>query len=140
MTTKLDDYLIPRELPPDEYLSNEELAHLYRVLLNELNSFLEQARETVNDFGEVREVEADALDLAVTESDRANKMRFADRERQLAAKIVKALERVVEGEYGMCESCGEAIGYKRLLARPVASLCIDCKTRDEQLENRNRRI
>lgn len=140
MTTKLDDYLSPRDLPDDEYLSNEELAHLYKLLLSELGSFLDQARETVSDFGEVREVEADALDLAVTESDRANKMRFADRERQLAAKIVKALERMVEGEYGMCESCGEAIGYKRLLARPVASMCIDCKTREEQLENRNRRI
>lgn len=140
MTTKLDQYLIPRELPADEYLSAQELAQLYKELLNELGKFLEQARETVNDFGEVREVEADALDLAVTESDRANKMRFADRERQLAAKVVKALERMAEGTYGMCESCGEPIGYKRLLARPVASLCIDCKTRDEQLENRNRRI
>jgi DnaK suppressor protein len=51
-------------------------------------------------------------------------------------KIRKALERVDEGEYGACETCGEEVGYKRLLARPVATQCIDCKTSAEQKEHR----
>ena len=51
-----------------------------------------------------------------------------------------ALQRMEEGEYGACESCGEPITYRRLLVRPVATQCIDCKTQAEQLERRSRAI
>ena len=43
-----------------------------------------------------------------------------------------------DGEYGVCSSCGEEITEKRLIARPVATHCIDCKTEAEQLERRSR--
>ena len=48
------------------------------------------------------------------------------------------VERIQNGEYGACESCGEPITYSRLMARPVATLCIDCKTEAEQVERRKR--
>ena len=51
-------------------------------------------------------------------------------------KVRHSLQRIQEGEYGVCEACGEPITYGRLLARPVASQCIDCKTEAEQLERR----
>ena len=41
---------------------------------------------------------------------------------------------VEQGVYGECEGCGEEIGLKRLEARPVAELCIDCKAEQEKLE------
>ncbi len=47
-----------------------------------------------------------------------------------------ALEKIEDGIYGECESCGEDIGMKRLEARPVAELCIDCKSEQEKLERR----
>ncbi|MCB9763450.1 MAG: TraR/DksA C4-type zinc finger protein [Alphaproteobacteria bacterium] len=96
------------------------------------------ARADLNDLGQVREVEADAIDFASTETDREQRLRFADRERKLAGKIRVALQRMQEGEYGVCESCGEPITFKRLLARPIATQCIDCKTQAEQLERRSR--
>ena len=52
--------------------------------------------------------------------------------------LAALVERIQNGEYGVCESCGAPITYKRLLARPVATLCIDCKTEAEQLERKKR--
>jgi len=52
----------------------------------------------------------------------------------LLAKIEEALERVEDGTFGVCEACGEEIGVKRLEARPVTTLCIDCKTLQETKE------
>ena len=125
-------------LPPDEYLSAEEVTTLHGMLSEQLDGLLQQSKETVHDLTDVRDADADALDLAVTESNRDFSLRLADRERRLMTKIRHALTRIQEGEYGACESCGAAITYKRLLARPVATLCIDCKTEAEQLERRKR--
>ncbi len=125
-------------LPVDEYLSREELETLKKMLDEQLESLIAQSREQVRQVTEVRENEADPLDLAVNESNRDFTLRLADRERRLVAKIRHALERVQHGEYGVCESCGEEITYSRLMARPVATLCIDCKTEAEQIEGRKR--
>ncbi len=125
-------------LPADEYLSKEELQALKGVLEEQLETLISQSREAVNTLTEVRENDADPLDLAVTESNRDFTLRMADRERRLLGKIRYALERIQNGEYGGCESCGEPITYGRLMARPVATLCIDCKTEAEQVERRKR--
>jgi DnaK suppressor protein len=61
-------------------------------------------------------------------------LRIRDRERKLISKIKEALERIEDGTYGYCEACGEPIGEKRLRARPVTTLCIDCKARQEKQE------
>jgi DnaK suppressor protein len=76
----------------------------------------------------------DELDNAVSESSLSFTGRMRERERGLLAKIERSLERIQLGGYGECESCGEEIGVERLLARPVASLCIDCKGEQERLE------
>ena len=125
-------------LPKDEYLSNEELSTLQKILEEQLESLMSQSREAVSQLTEIRENDADPLDLAVTESNRDFTLRLADRERKLVSKIRHALERMSAGEYGGCESCGEPITYGRLMARPVATLCIDCKTEAEQVERRKR--
>jgi DnaK suppressor protein len=52
----------------------------------------------------------------------------------LLNKIRETLERLEEGEFGVCESCGEEIGEARLRARPVTTLCIECKTEQERQE------
>lgn len=125
-------------LPEDEYLSQEELTSLKKILEEQLESLMSQSREAVSQLTEVRENDADPLDLAVTESNRDFTLRLADRERRLVAKIRFALERINQGDYGVCESCGSAITFGRLMARPVATLCIDCKTEAEQVERRKR--
>ena len=123
-------------MPADEYLKSDEIATLKGMLEEQLETLITQSREAVLELTEVRETDADPLDLAVTESNRDFTLRLADRERRLLSKIRYALDRMSNGEYGTCESCGEAITYGRLMARPVATLCIDCKTEAEQVERR----
>lgn len=120
--------------PPDEYLTPEEVQILHGMLQDQLRDILNESRDAVQELTEVRDVDADQLDLAVTESDRDFTLRLADRERRLLRKIKTAIERMKAGEYGTCTNCGSAITFQRLRARPVATQCIDCKTEAEQLE------
>ncbi|MDJ0787153.1 MAG: RNA polymerase-binding protein DksA [Myxococcota bacterium] len=76
----------------------------------------------------------DEIDTASSEVNLAFMGRLRERERGLLAKIEQALEKIEDGVYGECEGCGEEIGLKRLAARPVAELCIDCKSEQEKLE------
>ena len=76
----------------------------------------------------------DVSDQASAEVDQGFSMRIRDRERKLLKKIDEALERMNTETYGMCEGCGGEIPYKRLKARPVTTLCIECKTLQEQEE------
>ncbi|MGC6492551.1 MAG: RNA polymerase-binding protein DksA [Myxococcota bacterium] len=122
------------QIPDDEYMTREQVSTLHKVLTGQLESMLAESRAAVSNLTEQREVDADHVDLAVNESSRDFALRLADRERRLLRKIRHALERIRQGEYGVCESCGESITYPRLMARPVATLCIDCKTELEQLE------
>ena len=122
----------------DEYLSDEEVDTLKAMLDEQLATMLENSRDNVTNLTATRETDSDPLDVAVTESNRDFTLRLADRERRLIGKVRHALQRIQEGEYGVCESCGEPITYGRLLARPVAAQCIDCKTEAEQLERRAR--
>ncbi len=78
----------------------------------------------------------DEIDTASSEINLAFVGRLRERERGLLNKINLALEKIEEGVYGECESCGEEIGMKRLKARPVAELCIDCKSDQEKQERR----
>lgn len=76
----------------------------------------------------------DEIDTASSEMSLAFQGRLRERERGLLAKIEQALAKIDDGVYGECESCGEDIGAKRLEARPVAELCIDCKADQERRE------
>jgi DnaK suppressor protein len=76
----------------------------------------------------------DEIDTASSEVNLAFQGRLRERERGLLAKINLALEKIEDGVFGECESCGEEVGIKRLQARPVAELCIDCKSEQEKLE------
>lgn len=79
----------------------------------------------------------DEVDTASQEINLAFMGRVRERERGLLKKILEALQRIEDKEYGECESCGEDIGLKRLMARPVAELCIDCKSEQEKIERQN---
>jgi len=102
---------------------------------------LERQRAAIlNEVGEVLthrgDLEAfpDVSDQASAEVDQNFSMRIRERERKLLKKIDEALERMNAATYGICERCSEDIPYKRLKARPVTTLCIECKTLQEQEE------
>jgi DnaK suppressor protein len=102
---------------------------------------LERQRAAIlNDVGEVLTHRGDLAafpdvsDQASAEVDQNFSMRIRDRERKLLKKINEALEQMNAGTYGICERCSGDIPYKRLKARPVTTLCIECKTLQEQEE------
>ena len=76
----------------------------------------------------------DPTDQASMEIDRNFELKIKDRERRLIKKIDQALVRIQDGEFGECDVCGGPINVKRLEARPVTTLCIECKTAQEQDE------
>lgn len=77
---------------------------------------------------------ADEVDLASSETGQTMNLRLRDRELVLLKKIDKTLQKIEDGEFGVCERCGEEIGLKRLEARPVTDLCIRCKEEQERIE------
>lgn len=105
-----------------------------QLLQSQLDEIVRDAGKTVADMTDEKANFPDPTDRASLESDRNFELRIRDRERKLAGKIREALERIDEGEFGVCESCGEEIGEARLKARPVTTLCIDCKTEQERQE------
>ncbi len=82
----------------------------------------------------------DILDQTSSEVDRNFELRIRDRERKLIEKMREAIQRIDAGTYGICDDCGEEISEKRLIARPVTTLCIDCKTEQEKIEKLKRQF
>ena len=76
----------------------------------------------------------DEMDLASSEYLQAFTFRLRGREKTFLDKISKALERIEDGTFGVCEECGEEISVKRLEARPETTLCIRCKEDQERVE------
>ena len=79
----------------------------------------------------------DEIDTASSEVNLQFTGRLREREQGLLAKVDSALMKIEQGLFGECTNCGEDIGVKRLKARPVAELCIECKSEQEQLEQRS---
>ncbi|MAQ06685.1 MAG: RNA polymerase-binding protein DksA [SAR116 cluster bacterium] len=127
---------------PDDYLPNEtetfmneyQLEFFRKKLLNWKLELLEEATDTKDDLSEEGLQRPDMADRAQVESDASIKLRTRDRERKLINKIDSALRRIDLGTYGYCEETGDPIGIKRLMARPIASLCLDAQERHEKME------
>jgi DnaK suppressor protein len=82
--------------------------------------------------------EPDITDRASAETEVALELRTRDRQRKLISKIDEALERIERNEYGYCEETGDAIGIKRLEARPIATLTVEAQERHERKERTQR--
>jgi DnaK suppressor protein len=107
----------------------------FKTLLSErLEELLSQADNTVSGMTAQKENFPDPTDRASLEADRNFMLRIRDREHKLIKKIKKALDRIENGTFGICDTCGEEISIKRLKARPVTTQCIDCKTKEEAQE------
>ncbi|PLX82993.1 MAG: RNA polymerase-binding protein DksA [Desulfuromonas sp.] len=115
-------------------MDKKKIEEFREILQEQLDSLLREAGKTVSEMTDEKANFPDPTDRASLESDRNFELRIRDRERKLIMKIREALERVEEGEFGICESCEEEIGEARLRARPVTTLCIDCKTEQERQE------
>lgn len=115
-------------------MDQETLAYFKEILEQRLRELIEEAEKTVTGMTDEGETFPDPTDRASLESDRNFMLRIRDRERKLITKIREALQRIEDGSFGICEACGDEIGIERLKARPVTTLCIDCKRRQEAIE------
>ncbi|MFZ4577532.1 MAG: TraR/DksA family transcriptional regulator [Myxococcota bacterium] len=121
----------PIELVP---LTDEQIEQARAALVEKRERVLAavKAAEQNQDPDELRV--ADEMDLSSVGYDQAFEFRLRDRDATLLKKIDKAIRRIEQGEYNFCEDCGNTIGSARLLARPEANMCIDCKEKQEHIE------
>jgi DnaK suppressor protein len=115
-------------------MKKKDIVYFKEFLTDRLEELLSQADDTVSGMTIPKENFPDPTDRAALEADRNFMLRIRDRESKLIKKIKKALERIENGTFGICETCGEDISIKRLKARPVTSQCIECKSKEEALE------
>jgi len=81
---------------------------------------------------------ADDVDVAASDSAASLATKFITRKNSYLKRIEQTLKKIEQGTYGECESCGEEISERRLVARPTALLCIDCKEEEEKMEQKEK--
>lgn len=119
--------------PEADYMNEGQLAFFHKLLL-EQRADLQSRIDT--EFQALREYEpsTDIADSGSAEEQRQWQLRLLEREKKLLDKIDQALDRIADGSYGWCAETGEPIGLKRLLLRPTATLSIEAKEREEEME------
>jgi DnaK suppressor protein len=102
-------------------------------LLQQREALLSEAESALNALpGQT--IFPDLGDQATAETDRNFMLRLRGREQRLLKKIDEAVDRIDRGVFGICDDCGNEIDIKRLEARPVTTMCIECKTLQEEEE------
>lgn len=117
-----------------EEMSAQDLLYFKEKLLNWRSQLMNETTETLYEMQDQSSQEPDSVDFACNEVVRSLELRTRDRERKLINKINAALKRIEDGTYGYCEETGDLIGFKRLDARPIATLGIEAQERHERRE------
>ena len=115
-------------------LGKKELENFRKLLLQQLKELRDKLSGAVEELSEEPEMMPDLSDRATAETDLHFDLRVKERQQKLIDKINEALKRIDDGSFGICERCEEPIELERLKARPIATLCIDCKTDQERDE------
>lgn len=117
----------------DISLREQKIQEIRKNLIHQKETLLTEAGIALNSLpGETLFPEMG--DQASAEIDMNFMLKLKGRERHLLKKIDEALEKIENGTYGICDACGENINTKRLEARPVTNMCIECKTEQEEEE------
>ena len=125
----------PYHAQDDEpYMSSGQIKHFREILLSWRQQLMEEVDRTVDHMKGGATQFPDPADRATQEEEFSLELRTRDRERKLIRKIDATVDRLDQGDYGYCDSCGIEIGIRRLEARPTANQCVDCKTIDELKE------
>ena len=125
-------------LPDEDFMNPEQIEYFRSKLISWKESILKESKETIEDMQTDTRNIPDVNDRASEETDRALELRTRDRQRKLISKIDSALRRIEDGTYGFCEETGDPISFKRLDARPIATLTIEAQERHERRERVHR--
>lgn len=116
-------------------MRKSELKRFQKILEEKRAAIIRNAQQTI---AEDMTLDAndlpDEMDLASSEYIQSFTFRLRGREKTFLEKIDRALKKIEEGEFGICENCEEPISVKRLEARPETTLCIRCKEDQERFE------
>ncbi len=116
-------------------MNTKDLQRFKTMLEESRQTLLQSAKRTLTEESNFDTDDLpDEIDLASSEYNQSMVFRLRDREKFLLKKIDKALARIEDGSFGICERCEEEISPKRLEARPVTTLCIRCKEEQEKKE------
>jgi DnaK suppressor protein len=126
-----------RKMPESAYMNDTQL-EFFRGRLLQMRGEVVDREVDVKERLHQRESFADPADRATAEEEHWLDLRLRERESLLLRKIDDALRRIRDREYGYCEVTGEPIGIPRLLARPTATVCVDVKGQNEQIESQFR--
>ncbi|MGI4775603.1 MAG: RNA polymerase-binding protein DksA, partial [Janthinobacterium lividum] len=140
MTNDVTRIVLPEGYKPsenEEYMNLLQLEFFRQKLTAWREELLTDSRETLNHLKEENWNEPDLNDRASIETETTIELRTRDRYRKLIDKIEIALKKIERNDYRYCEDTGEDIGLRRLLARPVATLCIEAQERHENYEKQH---
>lgn len=119
----------------DEEFMNERQKEYFKTRLNSWkDELLADSKFTIEGMQEEAGNIPDIADRASEESNRTVLLRTRDRQRKLVAKINQALLRIENGEFGYCQETGQPISLPRLIARPIATMCLEAQERHERDE------
>ncbi len=128
----IEDGYKPSDNEP--FMNERQKEYFRRKLIGWRESILAESKETLAALQNESENHPDIADRASSETDRAIELRARDRQRKLIAKIEAALARIDDGTYGFCIETGDPISFRRLDARPIATLSVEAQERHERRE------
>ena len=130
---KISKTYIPKET--EKYMCPKHLAFFKKKLQDWRTDLKRTSNEAIyNSSLDDNSTSADIVDQASSYTEKNVELRAINRQIKLISKIDSALKRIQDGTYGFCVDTGEPIGLKRLIARPVATLCIAAQERHEKDE------
>ena len=130
---KISKKYIPKET--EKYMCEKHKAYFKTKLLEWKKDLIKTNNEALyNSSMDDNSTSADIVDQASSYTEKNVEMRAINRQIKLISKIDAALRRIKDGTYGFCEETAEPIGLKRLMARPVATLCIAAQEKHEKEE------
>ena len=130
---KISKTYVPKE--KEKYMCEKHLTFFKQKLTNWKSELVKANNQALyNSSLDDNSTSADIVDQASSYTEKNVEMRAINRQIKLISKIDSALKRIKDGTYGFCEDTGEPIGLKRLIARPVATLCIAAQEKHEKNE------
>ncbi len=119
----------------EKYMCEKQKAYFMRKLTEWKNEIIRSNSQALYSSDLIDNISSpDVVDQASSYAEKNVEMRAVNRQIKLVSKIDAALKRLNNGTYGFCEDTGEPIGLKRLIARPIATLCIAAQEKHEREE------
>lgn len=122
-------------------MNDKEIQHFKKRLMEERKNVMDELEWVEDNYigssqrdssGEVSGHATHLADMGTDSNEMEKAYLIGDTRGEALENIDEALEKIARGNYGMCESCGQAIAGERLEAAPYAKLCLKCKTEEER--------